>query len=424
LGSVFGVTDLSAATVASAGLALAELLGSAHGMQPDVVVDRRLASLWFGMSIRPMGWTLPGAWDAVAGDYATEDGWIRLHTNAPHHRRAAESVLGEHPSKAEMAKAVARWRKADLEAQVLQAGGCAAEMNSLAQWRDHPQGQAVGDEPLVSISMPDKVAQSDWLPDPARPLAGVRVLDLTRVLAGPVSTRFLAGFGAEVLRVDPLDWDEPSLEAEVTLGKRCTGLDLREAGDRAMFEQLLGQADVLIHGYRPGALDGLGYDANARRAIRPGLIDVCLDAYGWTGPWAGRRGFDSLVQMSTGIAAAGQAWAEASSPVPLPVQALDHATGYLIAATAVRGIKARMEDGSGTWARLSLARTAKLLVEQGMQPEQRPLSPESAEDLSPSIEKTAWGDARRIKPCLSVEGAPMGWTRPACALKSAPASWS
>ena len=214
-------------------------------------------------------------------------------------------------------------------------------------------------------------ASSGWRPTAGRPLAGVKVLDLTRVLAGPAATRFLAGYGADVLRIDPPDWNEPAIEPEVTLGKRCARLDLRQASDRSRFELLISEADLFIHGYRPEALDALGYGEDIRRALNPSLVDVRLDAYGWSGPWRSRRGFDSLVQMSTGIAAAGRAWCGGDKPVPLPVQALDHATGYLMAAAAVHGLALRLSRGQATSAGLSLARTAALLMgtpRQGIEP--------------------------------------------------------
>src|SRR5262244_1012721 len=218
-------------------------------------------------------------------------------------------------------------------------------------WSDHPQGRAVAAEPLIHMVARDRVPARNANPPASRPLAGVRVLDLTRVLAGPVASRFLAGYGAEVLRIDPPDWNEPGVVPEVTLGKRCARLDLKTAEGRAAFEALLAQADIFLSGYRPGALDRLGYDAAARRAIAPGLIDVSLCAYGWSGPWAGRRGFDSLVLMSTGIAEAGMRWKSTDVPYPLPVQALDHTTGYLTAATAVRGFVHRLIRCEGMEAR-------------------------------------------------------------------------
>ena len=421
LPSALAVTDFAAGSVAAAGLALAGVAG----IDGPVRVDRRLAAFWFATSIRPEGWRLPAAWDPVAGDYRTSDGWIRLHTNAPHHRAAAERVLGRQEDQTGMAQAVSGWAKADLEAAVIAEGGCAAEMRSLSDWAEHPQGRAVAAEPLVAFARARDRSRMNWTPSPTgRPLRGLRVLDLTRVLAGPVAARFLAGFGADVLRIDPPGWDEPSLAPEVTPGKTCARLDLRAAGDRACFEDLLAGADVLLHGYRPSALDDLGYGAAARRALAPGLVDVSLDAYGWTGPWAGRRGFDSLVQMSGGIAQAGQGRRGADKPVPLPVQALDHATGYVMAAAALRLLTRRLSGGGGGQARLSLARTAALLTAAGLAEPDAPLAQETPDDRGSQVEATAWGPAHRLRPPLTLAGAPMRWDRPSRNLGSDAAAWT
>ncbi len=423
LSSAYAVSDLAAASIGVAALAVAELVGRMTSGIPDVVVDRRLSSLWFGWSIRPVGWEMPAPWDPIAGDYRARDGWIRLHTNAPHHRLAAERVLGKHADKTTMAPAVASWAKQDLEAAIVEAGGCAGEMRRLDEWMAHPQGSAVAAEPLVHVARTDGAAFSSWAPAPSSPLAGLRVLDLTRVLAGPVATRFLAGYGAGVLRIDPPGWEEPGVVPEVTLGKRCARLDLGEAAARERFEALLSHADILVHGYRPGALDRLGYGPVARRALSPGLIDVSLSAYGWSGPWAMRRGFDSIVQMSAGIAEAGMRWKHADRPVPLPVQALDHATGYLMAATAIRAVTRRLDEGFGTEARLSLARTAKLLTDGGPAGPSPNLAPETPADLSPPVEHTAWGSARRLAPPATVAGAAMQWVHPAGKLGSSVPAW-
>ena len=420
LPSAFAVTELAAGSVAAAALALADLAGTTD----SVTVDRRLAALWFATSLRPEGWRVPAPWDPVAGDYRTRDGWIRLHTNAAHHRAAAERVLGSQSDRAGMARAVAGRAKAELEAAILAQGGCAAEMRGLDDWAAHPAGRAVAAEPLVAIEPVAGRSRSDWTPRAGRPLAGLRVLDLTRVLAGPVATRFLAGFGADVVRIDPPDWSEAAIEPEVTLGKTCARLDLRQASDRVTFETLLAGADVLVHGYRPGALEGLGYGAEARQSLAPGLVEVCLDAYGWTGPWAGRRGFDSLVQMSCGIAQAGQDWRRADHPVPLPVQALDHATGYMMAASVLRLLARRLADGTGGQARLSLARTATLLTEAGPIAAGEPLAPETEDDLASAVEVTSWGPARRLQPPLDLAGVPMFWARSARRLGTDASAWA
>jgi crotonobetainyl-CoA:carnitine CoA-transferase CaiB-like acyl-CoA transferase len=251
----------------------------------------------------------------------------------------------------------------------------------------------------------------------------VRVLDLTRILAGPVATRFLAGYGADVLRIDPPHWEEASI-AEVALGKRCARLDLKTHEGVRQLQALLRETDVLVHGYRADALDRLGLGAAERQALRPGLIDVCLDAYGWSGPWRYRRGFDSLVQMSSGVAHAGMLAAGLDRPTPLPVQALDHATGYLLAAAVVRGLTDRLRTRRGVVARASLARTAVLLMRHPVEAgAQSALAPEEPDDFAPAIEPSGWGPIRRLRPPLDVGGAPMRWTLPAPRLGSSPPQW-
>ncbi|MFK7962951.1 MAG: CoA transferase [Burkholderiaceae bacterium] len=414
LESRFPVTELAAASQATVALVLRRLIEATHQSAPSVTIDRRLASGWFQPTIRPLGWEIPGPWDSIAGDYRCRDGWIRLHTNAPLHRAAAQRVLGAHDDKAAMASAVAQWQGEELETSIVQAGGCAARMLAASQWQLHPQGSVVNHEPLIDLQT-DELSTHQSKPDPApvsRPLHGVKVLDLTRVLAGPVATRLLAGYGAQVLRLDPLDWDEPAVVPDVTLGKRCARLNLRTEAGQAQFQSLLSQADVLVHGYRADALERLGLDGATRRAIRPGLVDVCLNAYGWQGPWAHRRGFDSLVQMSSGIAELGMRWRGVDSPVPLPVQALDYATGFLMAASAIEGLTRRRESGHGLTARLSLARTAALLfghLQENADDGSETIKAFSSDDYSPATEQTTWGPAKRLKPAIDVSKVPMHW---------------
>ena len=419
----FGVTDMAVAAIGMAGLALAQFAASPGNRPARFTVDRRLASLWFGWSLHPLGWSVPAVWDPLAGDYRTKDGWIRLHTNAPHHRAAALSVLGGHPDPTALARAVARWEGDPLETAIVEAGGCAAAMRSIEAWTRHPQGQAVAGEPLVRWDE-HPATEARWMPrDGAQPLTGIRVLDLTRVLAGPVAGRFLAAYGADVLRIDPPDWDEPGIVPEVTLGKRCAGLNLKLRQDRDAFDALVREADVLLHGYRPGALAALGYDSAALRTLNPRLIDVSLNAYGWTGPWAGRRGFDSLVQMSSGIAKFGMKRAGADRPVPLPVQALDHATGYLMAAAVLRALDRRQRSGDVFSGKLSLARTAWLLATTRREDPHAGLAPDTPGDLDSGIEETAWGPARRVRFPLKIEGMDVHWRSPAGRLRSAPPQW-
>lgn len=423
LPSAWRVSDLAAATLGTAELAVAELAGHALGAIPALAVDRRLASFWFGSTLRADGWVPAGAWDAFAGDYRTADGWIRIHTNAPRHRAATLALLGHPADREAMARAVRSWSAQALESAIVAAGGCAAEFRSETAWRDHRQGRALASEPPVATRIEAETGGWTWHPDPARPLAGLRVLDLTRVIAGPSATRFLAGYGANVLRIDPPDWSEPALEPEVTVGKRCARLDIKTDAGRRTFEALLTDADILVHGYRPDALAAIGLATEVRRRIAPGHIDIALDAYGWTGPWASRRGYDSLVQSSSGIAHGEMEYRGGDKPGSLPVAALDYAAGYLMAAAAVRGVTRRLTSGEAISARVSLARTARLLVDLGKQGNEPAFAPETQADFGPDVEDTAWGKARRLRPAARIEGVAMRWDRPALGLGSATPAW-
>ncbi|RZS59608.1 CoA transferase family III [Microcella putealis] len=364
--SAYPVSAFAAEAVGEFALAVAELVGA-----PTATVDAALARAWFTEAVR-LREPGPSPWNPLSTDYRAADGWVRLHMNAPAHRAAALGVLGlgdgdnaagvagtvTGPDRDAVAAAARTWRALDLEEAVIAAGGCAGALRSVGEWAAHPQGVATAAQPLV-VSTPTRRAEVPWpTGTPDRPLAGVRVLDLTRVIAGPVATRALALLGADVLRVDPPDWDEPGVTHDTTLGKRCARLDAHDVERASTLAALLAEAHVLVHGLRPGALDSLGLDADTRRAIAPGLVEVQVSAYGPSGPWAERRGFDSVVQLVTGIADARTDLDPDATPHALPVQALDHATGWFAAASAVRGIARARETGEGSAHHLTLARTA------------------------------------------------------------------
>ena len=404
LASRFEVGALASATVAVAALAVAELWSARTAARlRRVHVDQRLAATAFRCErlLEPQGWTLPERTDPVIGDYRGSDGWIRLHTNYPHHRDAALRVLGATADKSAVSAAVARWNVAELESAVLEAGGCAAALRSREDWSRQPQGRAVAAESVVAWH--GKCAREPKPGASSAPLSGIRVLDLTRVIAGPVGSRFLAAHGADVLRIDPPGFNEgEALLAETTMGKRCASLNLKKAGDRKLFQELVSGADVLLHGYRPRAMESLGYDEESLRKLNPALAIVRHNAYGWSGPWADRRGFDSLVQMSSGIAHPGNDGA----PTPLPAQALDHGTGFLLAAAACRAL-----TGGHACARLSLARTARLLVDL----ERSAPAAQAAAEPSELYETVniAWGALRRIRSPGEIEGYQVYWRTPA-----------
>ncbi|MDT0274439.1 CoA transferase [Blastococcus goldschmidtiae] len=306
--------------------------------------------------------------------WRTADGWLRLHGNYPHHRAAAASVLGSEEVGA-VAAAARGWAAEELESAVVAAGGAAAAVRTPEEWAGSPQGRAAAGLPLLTLR---RVAECA----PRRPaLRGLRVLDLTRVIAGPVATRVLASHGADVLRVDgPRHPDLRDGLVDTGVGKRHVVLDLADAQDRARVEELLAAADVVVQGYRPGALEAFGMDPPALGRRHPHLVVVRLSAWGLGGPWADRRGFDSLVQAATGIATL---CGTAKEPGALPAQALDHATGYLAAATVLAALVRQREEGGGWYGELSLAQTAQALLAAPRDPS----APAPAPDPAPYLQR-------------------------------------
>ncbi len=321
-------------------------------------------------------------------------GWARTHGNYPHHAEALCRALGIAPDPSALEAAALERTSLELEEAVVAAGGCAAALRTEAEWAAHPAGAALSRaEPGVVRPEAEQVRAGRWgEASVARPAAGIRVLDLTRVIAGPVAGRTLAALGAEVLRIDPPALPElPEAHLDTGPGTRSALLDLADASRR---EALLAGADVLLTGYRGGSLDRFLGERH------PHLVRVSLSAWGATGPWAERRGFDSLVQVASGIAAA--CAAPDGTPGVLPAQALDHGTGHLMAASALQARAAR-ERGEGVRsARLSLARTAAELLAA-------PRSSAPARTPDPDRFRVAFGDVELIAPPGALDGIPLAW---------------
>ncbi|MFD7630881.1 CoA transferase [Streptomyces sp. NPDC059851] len=351
------VRGLARATVGACSLAAAELAavraGRAVADLPGLVVDEGAVSTAFTSErhLRVDG-RAPVSFAPLSGFWRTADGWLRTHANYPHHRAALERALGAGAGAGgltpERLRAELAGRKAvEVQDAVYAAGGLAVAVT-------HGFGAP---QPLVEVR--ETGGRGRRLGPGRQPASGIRVLDLTRVIAGPVATRTLGLLGADVLRVDPPALPEADdAHADTGFGKRSACLDLADRADREVFEELLAGADVLVAGYRPGALDRYGLSAGDLVARRPGLVVAQVCAWGWRGPWAGRRGFDSLVQAGYGIAAA-EAGAD-GAPGVLPAQALDHGTGYLLAAGVLRALA----EGGGRVLRFSLAGTASWLVRE------------------------------------------------------------
>ena len=350
---------------------------------------------------------------------ATADGHIRLHANYPHHRAALLRALGDPRDERAALDAIRLRGASELEQAIIAAGGAAAEVRAASDWRAQLQGRASAGLPLLELTAGE--AEAPPLP-PAGPLpcSGLRVLDLTRVIAGPVGTRMLAALGADVLRIDAPQL--PELELHVLdgmVGKRSASLDLRTAAARQTLERLLAGADLLVQGYRPGALAAFGLDHCALAARHPQLVTVTLSAWGNRGPWAARRGFDSLVQAACGIALACGTGGE---PGALPAQALDHATGYLIAASALRGLTTRALERRAAHAQLALTRTADWLMDH---PAEESAPAAQADPTAYLVEVSSPAGALRcLAPPGSLGGKPLAWPRGVPTPGGDPATWS
>ncbi|MEA2167093.1 MAG: hypothetical protein QOF76_393 [Solirubrobacteraceae bacterium] len=331
------------------------------------------------------------------------DGWVRTHANYPWHRDALLCALRAEAERVEAA--IAALPATEIEARVYAAGGLAVAVRTAGAWR----AEAGDPGPLVATA-----AIAGAAPRPAvasgRPVTGLRVLDLTRVIAGPVATRMLGALGADVLRID--DPNRPELEMhqlDGLLGKRSAFLDLRTAAGRERLEDLLAGADVVVTGYRPGALTGFGLDPDALARRHPGLVIVALSAWGNAKGFAGRRGFDSLVQAASGIAL------DYGDPGALPCQLLDHATGYLMAAASLEGVARQRAEGGTHVARLALAATAAHVLDGRRVEDVDP-------DPAPYLQRL--GDVVAVAPPGAVAGEPLRWPGPPAPYGAAEPAWS
>ncbi|MEO7056936.1 MAG: CoA transferase [Caldimonas sp.] len=373
LRSSFRVGTAAQVSLACAALAAAELGRLRNGVHQDVHVDMREAALECCGHFTVDG-AAPNVWDPLAGLYPCDhrDGqsWVRLHTNFAHHRDGVLKLLGvplgAGTDRGALLAALSRWTANDFEAAATDAGLVVAALRTHASWLGHPQAAAVAGLPLVEITRIGDAPPLPWpaLPGSARPLDGLRVLELTRILAGPVAGRTLAAYGADVLLVNSPHLPNIDAIADTSRGKRSALADLRGEVGRDALRHVLGGAHVFLQGYRPGSLAALGFGAERVAALRPGIVCASLSAYGRLGPWAGKRGFDSLVQTATGFNDdEGRAFGVVAKP--LPMQILDMATGFLLAFGTAAALTRQRQEGGSWHVQVSLARTGQWLRELG-----------------------------------------------------------
>jgi crotonobetainyl-CoA:carnitine CoA-transferase CaiB-like acyl-CoA transferase len=438
LPSSFRVAAAAQASIAATGLAAAQVWKLRSGQSQDVAVDMRHAVVECRSEryLRVDGKPPPPTWDVIAGIYQTRDRrFVRLHTNFRHHRDAVCRVLNCKPERDDVQAALMQWDAEAFETAAYAAGGVVAMMRSHEEWSASPHAKALAELPLLSIEKIGEAAPKPWpktwtsktrTKGGDRPLAGVRVLDLSRVIAGPVAGRTLAVHGADVLLISGPDLPAiPWLTIDTGRGKLSSFVELKSEQGRDVFRGLLAQADIVSQGYRPKSIAALGFSPEEAAKINPGIVYVSMSAYGHAGPWAERRGFDSLVQTSTGFNhAEGQA-AGVEGPKELPAQMLDHATGYLMAFGAVMA-KARQSREGGSWhVRVSLAQTGRWLWNLGRVADGFKTEDLKSEMVTPFIEEipSGFGPLRSVRHAGVLSKTAAFWARPAMPLGSHPPQW-
>ena len=430
LPSSFRVGAAAQAAIGAVTATVSEIHARRTGQRLAPSVDMRHAAVEFnsGAYLRVAGAAPPDVWDAIAGAYRCGDGgWVRLHTNFPHHRDGVLRLLGCGYDRKAVAAALLGWEAEKFETAATEAGLVVAALRSFAQWDVHPHGIAVAQLPAITL---ERIGDAPPTPLPMigdRRLSGIRALDLTRVLAGPVCGRVLAAHGADVLRITGAH--VPSLghaEIDVGRGKLQAHIDLRDEAGRESLRNLIRGADIFSQGYRPGSLAARGFSPEAVAALKPGIIYVSLSAYGHVGPWAGKRGFDSLVQTATGInQAEADAFGTPEKPRPLPCQAIDHASGYLLALGALAALLRRADEGGSWLVRVSLATTGHWLRGLGRLPDGFSAPDPGFADVADLLEETesGYGKLTALRHAGQIAGASPYWTRPAMPLGSAPPVW-
>jgi crotonobetainyl-CoA:carnitine CoA-transferase CaiB-like acyl-CoA transferase len=429
----FRIGEAGAAALAAVGVAVSELWSLRTGRRQQIAVDTRraTASLRSGHYLQMNGAAMPTDRNTIMGVYPARDGrWSYLHCNFPNHRAAALDVLGVPEDREAVRRAVAGWDALALEEAIIAAKGAGGMVRTMEEWVRHPQAAAIASLPLLEIV---KIGDSapEALPDGDRPLAGVRVLDLTRVLAGPTGARTLAEHGADVLKITAAHL--PNLgyqEYDTGHGKLSAYLDLREPKDVETLQGLVREADVFSQGYRPGTLAARGFSPETLAGLRPGIVVVSLCAFGHVGPWAARRGFDTVVQTVSGITQRQGHLFPGAEPGPqfYPASAIDYITGYLMAFGAMAALARRAREGGSWLVRISLAQTGRFIVGRGEVPESRlanvpkEFAPEEIARWSTTSD-TPGGRLRHLAPVVQLSETPARWARPSVPLGYHEPAW-
>ena len=434
----FHASEVLAGAMGLVGRSAANLWVERGGEDQAVTLDVRGAA---SVLVGPWIQTIEGADDpyrfqtAVTGIYGTaDDRWIQLHGGYPHLLAGTCRLLGVSNDAGELESATRRWQSHDLEDALADAGMCAVVVRSAEEWAAHPQGIAARELPVVSITRIGE-GQPCPLAMDARPLGGVRVLDTSRIIAGPCAARTLAAFGADVLnvRAEHLPFIE-SFIIHTGSGKRNAFLDLRDDADFERMLRLVDGADVFIQSYRPGsfARRGLGPEHLAER--RPGIVYVSVSCYGGHGPWAHRGGWEQHGQAATGISSDQSGLVLNSQvmllgsprgdrPEPIPGVFTDFATGYLAAYGAIEALRRRALEGGSWHVEVSLVRSGMWLHDIGA--DLNHTAAPGTGDVSKYMEYALsdWGRLHQLGPVIELEITPPHWSLGPTRLGTSTPAW-
>ena len=423
----YRVVAPGAAAMAATGLAAAELWRLRTGRTQKVHLSKYAAAAALRSSrylkINGERPTEPG--DRITGFYQLRDGrWMYLHCNFFNLRERNLGVLGAPEKRDEVVKAVARWDGHQLEEAIFAAGGCCSFVRSEEEWASVPQSQAAASLPLIDII---KIGDAPPEPLPAgdRPLSGIRVLDLTRVLAGPTCARTLAEHGADVLRLTREGLADSGIsDFDTGLGKLSAYIDLRKPEEVELLRSLIRSGDVFSQSYRPGSLANRGFSPEALAKLRPGIVYVTLSAWGHEGPWRMRRGYDTVVQSANGLAFQGLD----RKPEFLPVSAQDYIAGYLLAFGAMVALARRAREGGSWLVRTSLASAGHWIRSHGLvTPQEYGGIPAEfpADELRALLtdSDSPAGRLTHLRPAVQMSETPPRWARPAVPLGHNTPAW-
>ncbi len=424
----YRIGTAGAAVLAATGIAASALwhLKTKRRQQVSVDVPAAAISLRSGKYMEIDGRPCDREFAPLMKFYPAKNGrWVFLHTNFPNLRDKALSILGVPDDYNAVKEAISGWEGEALETALHEGGAVGSYVRTHDEWDRHPHAAAVALMPAVEIV---RIGDAPPKPLPAgdRPLSGIRVLDLTRVIAGPTASRTLAEHGADVLKITRAGLaDSGQMDLDTGIGKLSARLDLRMRDEHAKLLELCRTCDVFTQSYRPGTLAGRGFSPEALAELNPGMVYVTLSAWGNEGPWSRRRGYDTVVQAATGMADASQ---DDTGPKHLPVSAIDYVGGNLLAYGAMVALARRATEGGSWMVRASLATAGRWIVDRGVLPKSAyaampaDLPAETIAQLCTDVDMPL-GRMRHLAPIVRMSETPAFWARPPVPLGHSPAAW-